>query len=310
MGHHTPLAVVEQFGILDAVHPGRIDLGLGRSGFKRLQERAGSNRTRPADGSPTATAGQSAHRERPGDPATVLVRPPHRVAPRRAPDQTAPTAERRDPRLRRTDRRRPGADRRHLPRRRRYRSARHPRRGRRSSRSGSSGAAAATAPRSPGGGDFRSRPTTTSPRARCSRRSRRIDRRSGRRRRWPDRTCPSRPMSSWRPPTTRPANSPPDTHRGCAASAAARVRSRSRRPTRPARSSGRTTIRRWCRIGSTPSSSDRPIEWPSSSASSPTETGADELLITTITHDQRDRIRSYELLADEWAARNQLARVG
>lgn len=39
-------------------------------------------------------------------------------------------------------------------------------------------------------------------------------------------------------------------------------------------------------------------------------TGADELLITTITHDQRDRIRSYELLADEWASRNRLARVG
>jgi luciferase family oxidoreductase group 1 len=35
MGHHTPLAVVEQFGILDALYPGRIDLGLGRSGFRR-----------------------------------------------------------------------------------------------------------------------------------------------------------------------------------------------------------------------------------------------------------------------------------
>ncbi|MET0144438.1 MAG: LLM class flavin-dependent oxidoreductase [Ilumatobacteraceae bacterium] len=35
MGHHTPLSVVEQFGIIDALHPGRIDLGLGRSGFRR-----------------------------------------------------------------------------------------------------------------------------------------------------------------------------------------------------------------------------------------------------------------------------------
>lgn len=35
MGHHTPLSVVEQFGLLDALHPGRVDLGLGRSGFKR-----------------------------------------------------------------------------------------------------------------------------------------------------------------------------------------------------------------------------------------------------------------------------------
>ncbi|HRE02984.1 MAG TPA: LLM class flavin-dependent oxidoreductase, partial [Ilumatobacteraceae bacterium] len=34
MGHQTPLSIVEQFGILDAVHPGRIDLGLGRSGSR------------------------------------------------------------------------------------------------------------------------------------------------------------------------------------------------------------------------------------------------------------------------------------
>ncbi|HXY91881.1 MAG TPA: LLM class flavin-dependent oxidoreductase [Acidimicrobiia bacterium] len=35
LGHHTPLSVVEQFGIVDALHPGRIDLGLGRSGSGR-----------------------------------------------------------------------------------------------------------------------------------------------------------------------------------------------------------------------------------------------------------------------------------
>ncbi|GAA3286792.1 LLM class flavin-dependent oxidoreductase [Dactylosporangium vinaceum] len=32
VGYQTPLSVVEQFGIVDALHPGRIDLGLGRSG--------------------------------------------------------------------------------------------------------------------------------------------------------------------------------------------------------------------------------------------------------------------------------------
>ncbi|WP_329562301.1 LLM class flavin-dependent oxidoreductase [Kitasatospora sp. NBC_01266] len=32
-------------------------------------------------------------------------------------------------------------------------------------------------------------------------------------------------------------------------------------------------------------------------------TGADELIITTITHDHADRVRSYELLADEWSRR-------
>ena len=42
MGHHTPLSVVEQFGLLDALHPGRIDLGLGRSGLRRRAGAAGS----------------------------------------------------------------------------------------------------------------------------------------------------------------------------------------------------------------------------------------------------------------------------
>jgi alkanesulfonate monooxygenase SsuD/methylene tetrahydromethanopterin reductase-like flavin-dependent oxidoreductase (luciferase family) len=32
-------------------------------------------------------------------------------------------------------------------------------------------------------------------------------------------------------------------------------------------------------------------------------TGADELLVTTITHDHDARVRSYELLAAEWARR-------
>ena len=32
MGHRTALQVVEEFGLLDALHPGRVDLGLGRSG--------------------------------------------------------------------------------------------------------------------------------------------------------------------------------------------------------------------------------------------------------------------------------------
>lgn len=48
MGHHTPLSVVEEFGILDALHPGRIDLGLGRSGAGR---RGAAPTTAPATGS-------------------------------------------------------------------------------------------------------------------------------------------------------------------------------------------------------------------------------------------------------------------
>ncbi|GLZ06521.1 putative monooxygenase [Actinomadura sp. NBRC 104412] len=37
-GHWTPLAIVEQFGTLDALYPGRIDLGLGRSGKARREQ--------------------------------------------------------------------------------------------------------------------------------------------------------------------------------------------------------------------------------------------------------------------------------
>jgi len=41
MGHRTPLSVVEEFGLLDALHPGRIDLGMGRSGGRDfLKDRA------------------------------------------------------------------------------------------------------------------------------------------------------------------------------------------------------------------------------------------------------------------------------
>jgi len=35
LGHTTAVAVVESFGMLDAFHPGRIDLGVGRSGQRR-----------------------------------------------------------------------------------------------------------------------------------------------------------------------------------------------------------------------------------------------------------------------------------
>src|SRR3978361_363137 len=31
LGHRTALSTVEEFGLVDALHPGRLDLGLGRS---------------------------------------------------------------------------------------------------------------------------------------------------------------------------------------------------------------------------------------------------------------------------------------
>jgi alkanesulfonate monooxygenase SsuD/methylene tetrahydromethanopterin reductase-like flavin-dependent oxidoreductase (luciferase family) len=37
MGHRTALSTVEEFGLVDALHPGRLDLGLGRSGGRPAQ---------------------------------------------------------------------------------------------------------------------------------------------------------------------------------------------------------------------------------------------------------------------------------
>jgi alkanesulfonate monooxygenase SsuD/methylene tetrahydromethanopterin reductase-like flavin-dependent oxidoreductase (luciferase family) len=40
MGHRTALSTVEEFGLLDAVYPGRFDLGLGRSGGRPREAKA------------------------------------------------------------------------------------------------------------------------------------------------------------------------------------------------------------------------------------------------------------------------------
>jgi alkanesulfonate monooxygenase SsuD/methylene tetrahydromethanopterin reductase-like flavin-dependent oxidoreductase (luciferase family) len=56
MGHRTALSTVEEFGLLDAVHPGRFDLGLGRSGG------------RPRDPAPVLEPAQQ--------PSTGLLIPP------------------------------------------------------------------------------------------------------------------------------------------------------------------------------------------------------------------------------------------
>ena len=42
LGHRTALSVVEEFGLLDAAYPGRFDLGLGRSGGQRTPGPAGT----------------------------------------------------------------------------------------------------------------------------------------------------------------------------------------------------------------------------------------------------------------------------
>ncbi|WP_181781877.1 LLM class flavin-dependent oxidoreductase, partial [Pseudonocardia pini] len=49
-GHRTPLSIVEEFGILDALHPGRVDLGLGRSGGPRTRTEPTHTEERVVDG--------------------------------------------------------------------------------------------------------------------------------------------------------------------------------------------------------------------------------------------------------------------
>ncbi|MCF3135871.1 LLM class flavin-dependent oxidoreductase [Streptomyces olivochromogenes] len=53
LGHRTALSTVEEFGLIDALHPGRLDLGLGRSG--------GRPPGGPATALPTATPVEDGH---------------------------------------------------------------------------------------------------------------------------------------------------------------------------------------------------------------------------------------------------------
>ncbi|GII60689.1 putative monooxygenase (luciferase-like) [Sphaerisporangium krabiense] len=63
LGHQTPATVVEQFGTIDALYPGRIDLGLGRSGQKHAEVLS-------ADAAPPAAS-----------PAPPAPEPPRRSVP-------------------------------------------------------------------------------------------------------------------------------------------------------------------------------------------------------------------------------------
>jgi alkanesulfonate monooxygenase SsuD/methylene tetrahydromethanopterin reductase-like flavin-dependent oxidoreductase (luciferase family) len=56
LGHRTALSTVEEFGLIDALHPGRLDLGLGRSGG-----RPPGQRRQPALASASRANGDRAH---------------------------------------------------------------------------------------------------------------------------------------------------------------------------------------------------------------------------------------------------------
>ncbi|BAW03532.1 LLM class flavin-dependent oxidoreductase [Nocardia seriolae] len=53
LGHHTSVSVVEAFGTIDALYPGRLDLGLGRSGHRVEQVRSAGVPPVPAPERPT-----------------------------------------------------------------------------------------------------------------------------------------------------------------------------------------------------------------------------------------------------------------
>ncbi|MFJ4082805.1 LLM class flavin-dependent oxidoreductase [Streptomyces iakyrus] len=48
LGHRTALSTVEEFGLIDALHPGRLDLGLGRSGGRPPAEKTTGPTATPA----------------------------------------------------------------------------------------------------------------------------------------------------------------------------------------------------------------------------------------------------------------------
>jgi len=63
IGQQTSIAVVEQFGLIDALHPGRIDLGIGRSGQRRSELLSGKPGGQPdGHGEPAAAPAPRAAR--------------------------------------------------------------------------------------------------------------------------------------------------------------------------------------------------------------------------------------------------------
>ncbi|WP_225728653.1 MULTISPECIES: LLM class flavin-dependent oxidoreductase [unclassified Nocardia] len=77
VGHHTSASIVEAFGTIDALYPGRLDLGLGRSGHRRTQ--FGAEGGRPKAARPVADTGRTRVRDGvvvppPFDPARITDR--------------------------------------------------------------------------------------------------------------------------------------------------------------------------------------------------------------------------------------------
>ena len=106
-----------------------------------------------------------------------------------------------------------------------------------------------------------------------------------------------------RRPRPRPANWPPATACGCAASAPPRAPSSSPPPSRPARHVWTDADRELVADRVDTQFTGTPGQVADQLERLRDATEADELIITTITHDHADRVRSYQLLAEEWARR-------
>jgi alkanesulfonate monooxygenase SsuD/methylene tetrahydromethanopterin reductase-like flavin-dependent oxidoreductase (luciferase family) len=72
LGHRTALSTVEEFGLIDALHPGRLDLGLGRSGGRP----PGRSREPALAGPPQSRGGQAHSAAKPNG---LLIPPPFPV---------------------------------------------------------------------------------------------------------------------------------------------------------------------------------------------------------------------------------------
>ena len=300
MGHRTALATVEEFGLLDALHPGRFDLGLGRSGGKPREPRApalarrrgrGDRGRRPdaeraAHPAPVRLPGRCS--ARPGSPCrTTLLQLPH-AEPQNYTEQVGDVLA-----LIAGTYRSPEGEEAHVV----------PGEKARRCRCGSSAAAAAKAPRSPAATACGSPRTTTSARPPCSRRSTATGPRSGRPPSSTGPTSASRPTSSWRTPRPRA--------RELATGYGLWVRSirtaegaiqfptpeQARRHVWSDADRELVADRIDTQFVGTPGQVADQLERLRDA------TEADELIITTITHDHADRVRSYQLLAEEWARR-------
>ena len=272
MGHRTALSTVEEFGLIDALHPGRLDLGLGRSAGRPKTGAPPDGPGAPPDdpGAAGATDGPPAGNRR--APNGLLIPPKFSPAhllgsPRFALQKTLlqlPGAQSQDyteqvndvlALLRGTYRSADGAEAHVVP-------------GEGADVQvwilGSSGGESAQVA---GASGLRFAANYHVSRRPCWRRPTGTGPRSGRPVTLPGPTSASPPTSWWRATGPARGNSPPATARGCAASDRGRARSRSRLRRRHARSAGATRTGPWSPTASTPSSPGRRNRSPTSSSS-------------------------------------------